>query len=205
MFLRVHFVLLPSSMRVLVWFLSSCVVLITEYPQGPQQPTLEDLWFAAAYKGIKSTQRQRRPPALPLADWSLAAPAAQVAAHVDGAEGAIGEQARQLVYPLSHHRADSAGVLEPLPALHEDDFLRGPGGPPLSEESRKHLLVFGLDYKETLSPRNRREWAPMERERWGRSRLLRYLIKTQQVRLLPLHAQTLYPFAQPQTGGLKRP
>ncbi|CDJ49044.1 hypothetical protein, conserved [Eimeria brunetti] len=138
----------------------------------PRQPTLEELWFAAAdEKAISPIQRKKRPPTAPRSDWG--APP-----HAEGKGEEFWEGDIRL---LSPDAARSGGPLDPLPALSEDEFLRGPWGPPLSEKSRKHLLRFGLDYKDALSPRSRRQWAPMERERWRRSRILRYLIKTQQV------------------------
>ncbi|CDJ31400.1 uncharacterized protein EMH_0008920 [Eimeria mitis] len=144
----------------------------------PRQPTLEELWFAATAEEVNPTQAQRRPPASPYADWGPLDSDTRSVAHAKGTENTAKVQRRDL---LCADEDSSVEPLAPLPALTEDDFLRGPGGPPLSDRSRQHLLSFGLDYKEAISPRSRKQWSPMERERWSRSRLLRYLIKTKQV------------------------
>ncbi|CDI85866.1 hypothetical protein, conserved [Eimeria praecox] len=124
----------------------------------PQQPTLEELWFAAAEENLNATERQRRPPALPYPDWGRRGEPSKATAHAADRtscteDETLEDEDRRL---LSPDETDSEGPLEALPALTEDVFLRGPGGPPLSEESRRHLLRFGLDYKEALSPRSRR-------------------------------------------------
>ena len=100
---------------------------------------------------------------------------------------------------LHNYRLDSAEFgpdtrcegLEPFDALSLDEFLGGPGAPPLSQEDRRHLRHAGLDFKEAKDPANRKAWLPHERQRWQRSKRLRSLIKKGLV-CCAVHEASLY-------------
>ncbi|XP_026192167.1 uncharacterized protein LOC113147090 [Cyclospora cayetanensis] len=68
--------------------------------------------------------------------------------------------------------------LEPFNALSLDEFLVGPGAAPLSPQQRQLFCSRALDFKEPTNLETRTNWWPHERERWRRSKRLRYLLRS---------------------------
>ncbi|KAL8450038.1 hypothetical protein Emag_003462 [Eimeria magna] len=109
-------------------------------------------WAAAASSSRRRRHTERRrPPARPLPDYSIAG-------------FTFGPQTR-------------CWGLEPFDALSPHEYLGGPGGPCLSSADRKLLEQVGVDFLETGDTDTRKAWMPHERERWRRSKRLRYLLK----------------------------
>lgn len=157
--------------------------------------SIEEAWAQALMEGKpKGPRWRRRPPTRPYPNWGpLEAPLPDAAASEVSSE-ASSDATMDQDAPLGASRgppspkaphADEAPwrslPLEAFEALSEDEFLRGPGGPPLTVQEKRHLRHYGMDFKEKLKPRKRSRWGPLERERWQRSRRLRHLIKTKQV------------------------
>ncbi|KAL8270577.1 hypothetical protein Esti_005476 [Eimeria stiedai] len=141
---------------------------------SPVSSWFESLSGAAEVAAHEScTVNPIRPPAVPLPAWP---PPDQTLA--TAATAAKRQQ------KLRH--ASAAAVrypLEPLHALDEEIFLRGPreGRGPLSHEERLHLRKVGLDFKEEPSADLQRVFGGEERERWRRSKVLRARLKNKQV------------------------
>ncbi|KAL8433791.1 hypothetical protein ACSSS7_003637 [Eimeria intestinalis] len=112
---------------------------------------------AAAWASAASSSRhrrkaeRRRPPTKPLPDYSIGG------------------------FVFGRHTR--CWGLEPFGALSPDEYLRGPGGTPLSSADRSLLKRVGVDFLQTTDADTRKLWMPHERERWRRSKRLRYLMK----------------------------
>ncbi|KAL8272466.1 hypothetical protein Esti_003589 [Eimeria stiedai] len=109
-------------------------------------------WASAASSSRRSRHAERRrPPARPLLDYS-----------VDGSF--FGPQTR-------------CWGLEPFEVLRPDEHVGGPGGLRLSSADRSLLKQVGVEFSEKGNSDACELWMPPERERWRRTKRLRYLLK----------------------------
>ncbi|KAL8424775.1 hypothetical protein Efla_001364 [Eimeria flavescens] len=130
------------------------------YRAGPW-PRKEKLRQRAAWVPLRHQQREAPPLAL-----DAHTPRFSAELGISGAE--FGADSRCL-------------LLEPFEALSIDEFLGGPGAPPFSSVERKRLLQLETEFADGEELLTRKWWMPHERERWRRSRRLRFLLETGQV------------------------
>ncbi|KAL8452833.1 hypothetical protein Emed_001131 [Eimeria media] len=125
-----------------------------------------------------------RPPAVPLPPWPPPDQTFAAAAAAEATTAAPAAAAAKRQQQLRHASTAAAQYpLEPLHALDEEVFLRGPpeGRGPLTRKERLHLREVGLDFNEKAWADGRRVFGGEEKERWRRSKVLRARLKNKEV------------------------